>query len=39
MMVPGVPGDVVPLRSFQDWWLKFEKKLEFDPAFLERDDE
>jgi hypothetical protein len=32
-------GDVVPLKSFQDWWVKFEKKIEYDPTFLERDDE
>ena len=30
--------EVVPLKSFQDWWLKFEKKIELDPGFLERDD-
>ncbi|RPB19563.1 DUF775-domain-containing protein [Terfezia boudieri ATCC MYA-4762] len=37
-----IPGqgvmDVVPLKAFQDWWVKFEKKVEFDPGFLERDD-
>ena len=32
-------GDVVPLKSFQDWWAKFEKRLDVDPAFLERDEE
>lgn len=33
------PGgnDVVPLKSFQDWWTKFEKKVELDPGFLERE--
>ncbi|KAF8461371.1 hypothetical protein BDZ91DRAFT_737229 [Kalaharituber pfeilii] len=38
--VPGVAGggDVIPLRSFQDWWTKFEKKIEYDPGFLERED-
>lgn len=30
--------EVVPLRSFQDWWVKFEKKIEYDPTFLERDE-
>jgi hypothetical protein len=29
---------VVPLRSFQDWWTKFERKIENDPGFLERDE-
>ncbi len=33
------PGgvEVVPLKSFQDWWTKFERKVEIDPGFLERD--
>ena len=31
-------SDVVPLRSFQAWWEKFEKKIELDPGFLERSD-
>lgn len=30
--------EVVPLKSFQDWWIKFERKIENDPSFLERDD-
>lgn len=30
--------EVVPLRSFQDWWKKFERRIENDPGFLERDD-
>ncbi|KAK4900105.1 hypothetical protein LTR27_002868 [Elasticomyces elasticus] len=30
-------SDVVPLKAFQDWWLKFEKKVELDPSFLERE--
>lgn len=37
-----IPGqgitDVVPLKAFQDWWGKFEKKVEFDPGVLERED-
>ena len=35
------PGgnEVVPLKVFQDWWSKFEKRIEHDPGFLERDDE
>ncbi|CAI7596446.1 unnamed protein product [Penicillium pancosmium] len=30
--------DVVPLKSFRDWWTKFERRIEMDPAFLERAD-
>jgi hypothetical protein len=30
--------DVVPLKSFQDWWTKFERRIEMDPSFLERQD-
>jgi hypothetical protein len=30
--------EVVPLKSFQEWWKKFEKKVEMDPTFLERGD-
>ena len=26
----------VPLKRFQEWWRKFEGKVEHDPAFLER---
>lgn len=35
------PGgqEAVPLKSFQDWWAKFEKKIEMDPGFLERGDQ
>ncbi|KAL9124641.1 MAG: hypothetical protein Q9217_006049 [Psora testacea] len=29
--------EVVPLKSFQDWWVKFERKIENDPGFLERE--
>ncbi|KXL44974.1 hypothetical protein M433DRAFT_154761 [Acidomyces richmondensis BFW] len=29
-------SDTVPLKAFQDWWAKFEKKVELDPSFLER---
>lgn len=28
--------EVVPLKSFQDWWTKFERRIENDPSFLER---
>ncbi|KAI5363064.1 Putative OPI10 family protein [Septoria linicola] len=30
-------SDTVPLKAFQDWWQKFEKKIELDPSFLERE--
>ncbi|KAL6244237.1 hypothetical protein RBB50_009107 [Rhinocladiella similis] len=30
--------EVVPLKSFQDWWTKFERKIHNDPGFLERDE-
>jgi hypothetical protein len=30
--------EVVPLKSFKDWWSKFERRIDMDPAFLERDD-
>jgi protein Hikeshi len=35
----GGPGgqEVVPLKSFQDWWSKFERRVENDPGFLERE--
>lgn len=29
-------SDTVPLKAFQDWWSKFEKKIDLDPTFLER---
>ncbi len=29
--------EVVPLRSFRDWWVKFERRVENEPGFLERD--
>lgn len=31
-----VGREVVELKAFQNWWQKFEKKLEVDPGFLER---
>jgi hypothetical protein len=31
-------GDTVPLKSFENWWHKFEKRIELDPGFLERED-
>ena len=36
----GVGGqEVVPLKSFQDWWTKFERRIENDPGFLEREQD
>lgn len=31
-------NEVVPLKSFRDWWTKFERRIEIDPEFLERAD-
>ncbi|EKV10345.1 DUF775 domain protein [Penicillium digitatum] len=30
--------DIVPLKSFHNWWAKFERRIEADPTFLERED-
>jgi protein Hikeshi len=30
-------SDTVPLKAFEEWWKKFEKKVELDPSFLERE--
>ncbi|PYH89879.1 hypothetical protein BO71DRAFT_402682 [Aspergillus ellipticus CBS 707.79] len=30
--------EVVSLKSFRDWWTKFERKVDMDPTFLERED-
>ncbi|KAJ5587261.1 uncharacterized protein N7459_003026 [Penicillium hispanicum] len=30
--------EVVPLKSFRDWWAKFERRIDIDPTFLERED-
>lgn len=35
----GAGEEVVPLKAFRDWWTKFERRIEADPAFLERDEE
>ena len=34
------PGgqEVVPLKSFQDWWSKFERRIENEPDFLDREN-
>ena len=29
--------EMVPLKSFRAWWEKFERRVENDPGFLERD--
>jgi len=31
--------EVVPLKAFQEWWVKFERRVEVDPGFLEREGE
>ncbi|KAL9610726.1 MAG: hypothetical protein Q9167_004589 [Letrouitia subvulpina] len=31
--------EMVPLRSFRGWWEKFERRIENDPGFLERQDD
>lgn len=30
--------EVVPLKAFRDWWTKFERRIDTDPGFLERED-
>jgi len=30
-------SEMVPLKAFQEWWVKFERRVENDPGFLERD--
>jgi len=37
--VGGQQEEVVPLKAFRDWWVKFEKKVKSDPGFLEREGE
>ncbi|KAK4574826.1 hypothetical protein LTR86_001668 [Recurvomyces mirabilis] len=32
-------SDTVPLKAFRDWWVKFERKVDLDPSFLERQDQ
>ena len=29
--------EVVPLKSFEEWWAKFQRRLENDPEFLQND--
>ncbi|KAI9795558.1 MAG: hypothetical protein M1833_006958 [Piccolia ochrophora] len=35
----GAGEEVVPLKSFREWWAKFERRIERDPGFLERDEQ
>lgn len=30
-------GQTVPVKALQGWWNKYEKRLELDPSFLERE--
>ncbi|KAJ5654113.1 hypothetical protein N7490_001116 [Penicillium lividum] len=30
--------EIVPLKSFRDWWTKFERRIDMDPSFLEKAD-
>ena len=32
-------SDTVPLKAFEEWWKKFEKKVDLDPSFLEREEQ
>lgn len=32
-------SDTVPLKAFEEWWKKFEKRVELDPSFLERAEQ
>ncbi|KAL1311876.1 hypothetical protein AAFC00_001948 [Neodothiora populina] len=32
-------GQSVPIKAFQEWWNKFEKKIDLDPTFLERAEQ
>ena len=32
--------EVVPLKAFRDWWVKFERRIEVEgTGFLEREDD
>jgi hypothetical protein len=30
-------SDSIPLKAFEEWWRKFERKVALDPSFLERE--
>lgn len=32
-------SDTVPLKAFEEWWKKFENRINHDPSFLERDEQ
>ena len=32
----GIGRETVPLKAFQEWWKKFEGRIDKDPSFLER---
>ncbi|PSK59447.1 hypothetical protein B9Z65_3771 [Elsinoe australis] len=32
-------SEQIPLKAFQEWWKKFEGKVERDPSFLEREQD
>lgn len=32
-------NETVPLKAFQDWWTKFEKRITLDPSFLEKEQD
>ena len=34
-----VEGTYVPLKAFEEWWGKFNHKVESDPGFLERESD
>ncbi|KAF1982203.1 DUF775-domain-containing protein [Aulographum hederae CBS 113979] len=31
--------ETIPLKAFKDWWMKFERRIDVDPTFLERADD
>lgn len=31
--------ETVPLKTFQDWWAKFEKRVDLDPGWLDKIDD
>lgn len=41
MTLGGLRADTtyVPLKVFEDWWTKFNHKVESDPGFLERESD
>jgi hypothetical protein len=41
MSLGGLRPDItyIPLKTFEDWWSKFNHKVESDPGFLERDSD